>query len=358
MKIGIITHHYVKNYGAYLQARALMSTIEKLNTNAEVSIVNYIEKKHWYKNILHILHFRKGKDNIKSYYEKIKQLFMFVKFENSLLHSNRVNSVAQIEALGYDLIIAGSDEIWNFHGSGYNPLKFGYGFTKSTRLVSYAPSVGSVTENSKIPEKVISGLLNIKMLSARDTETQNFIRRAIDKKAEKVLDPTFLYDFDSDIDKFRIKPLGYKYILIYDCKLTKNQISELKKFALINGLKIIGGGDYMEYYDDIKVCLTPYEWVSLFRNAVKVVTGTFHGTVFSIKYKKDFVAYPTEKNRINKVTSLLQDNNLKNRLLFVGDEEKLIELLSEKINYNVVYQQLDKRKEESILFLQQALKCR
>lgn len=55
-----------------------------------------------------------------------------------------------------------------------------------------------------------------------------------------------------------------------------------------------------------------YEWVDLFRNAEKVITGTFHGTVFSIKYNKSVLCYPTEKNRINKI---IADKKTRNRIL-------------------------------------------
>lgn len=355
MKIGIITHHYVKNYGAYLQARALMGVLETLDSNADISIVNYIEKKHWYKNIIHILHFRLGKDNVNSYIEKIKQLFMFSKYEHSLAHSKRVHNVKQIEQLGNDVIIIGSDEVWNIHSSGFNPLKFGYGFSANTKLATYAPSAGAVTEETNIPAQVKEGLEKIKYLSARDNETKKFVKRAIGKDAQKVLDPTLLYNFDKEIDEQGIEPLPYKYILIYDCKLTAKQIENLKAYAENNGLKIIGGGDCMEYYDDIQISLTPYEWVSLFRNAEMVITGTFHGTVFSIKYRKKFVSYPTEKNRINKIKSLLDDMELPERLLPVGKEENLITLLEEYMDYDKAYVQIDKRKNESIEFLKKVI---
>lgn len=80
---------------------------------------------------------------------------------------------------------------------------------------------------------------------------------------------------------------------------------------------IIGAGDYKTFYDEGFIDLTPYEWVDLFRNAEKVITGTFHGTVFSIKYNKSVLCYPTEKNRINKIRSLLSDMKIASRLLKV-----------------------------------------
>lgn len=66
---------------------------------------------------------------------------------------------------------------------------------------------------------------------------------------------------------------------------------QLQEYAKKNDLKIIGAGDYKTFYDEGFIDLTPYEWVDLFRNAEKVITGTFHGTVFSIKYNKSVLCY-------------------------------------------------------------------
>ena len=117
-------------------------------------------------------------------------------------------------------------------------------------------------------------------------------------------------------------------------------------------MKIIGAGDYKKYYDEVTICLSPYEWVNLFKGAERVITGTFHGTVFSIKYKKQFVCYPTEKNRINKITSLLEDMDLKNRWLELGKEEKFIDMLEKPVDYTKAYCYIENKQKEAKAFIQ------
>lgn len=218
----------------------------------------------------------------------------FTKYEHTIPRTHSVKSAEEIATLKLDLIVLGSDEIWNLCGSGYHPLKFGTGLEEQ-QTIAYAPSVGAVTEDTEVPAEVASGLKNIDRISGRDTETVKFIERVSGRNAEKMLDPTFLYNFDANIKKDNIQPKPYKYILIYDCKLTPSMVEELKQYAQNNSLKIIGAGDYKTYYDEGFINLSPYEWVDLFRNAEKIITGTFHGTVFSIKYEKPVVCYPTEK---------------------------------------------------------------
>lgn len=298
----------------------------------------------------HILHFRPGVDTLSTYVEKIRQLRTFTKYERSIPRTRSVKTAKEIIDLKLDLIVLGSDEIWNLCGSGYHPLKFGTGL-ENQRTIAYAPSVGAVTEETAVPEDVFSGLKHLDRISGRDVESLKFVERACGRKAEKMLDPTFLYNFDMDIERENIKPKPYRYILIYDCKLTEPMAKQLQEYAKKNDLKIIGAGDYKTFYDEGFIDLTPYEWVDLFRNAEKVITGTFHGTVFSIKYNKSVLCYPTEKNRINKIRSLLSDMKIASRLLEVGCEDDFIPLLDTPMDYTETRNYIAQKIQEADDFL-------
>ena len=130
-----------------------------------------------------------------------------------------------------------------------------------------------------------------------------------------------------------------------------SMVEELKQYAQNNSLKIIGAGDYKTYYDEGFINLSPYEWVDLFRNAEKIITGTFHGTVFSIKYEKPVVCYPTEKNRINKIHSLLEDMKIPSRLLEIGREKELINMLNKPMNYMQTQEYIARKVQEADEFL-------
>ena len=177
MKIGILTHHYVKNYGAFLQMKGMYETLQRLYPEAEVTVINYVNQKHWRRNIIHILHFRPGVDTLSTYVEKIRQLRTFTKYERSIPRTRPVKTAKEIIDLKLDLIVLGSDEIWNLCGSGYHPLKFGTGL-ENQRTIAYAPSVGAVTEETAVPEDVLSGLKHLDRISGRDVESLKFVERA------------------------------------------------------------------------------------------------------------------------------------------------------------------------------------
>ena len=52
MKIGILTHQYINNYGAFLQAWALRKAISELFPEDEVQIIDYVNVKHYIINAL------------------------------------------------------------------------------------------------------------------------------------------------------------------------------------------------------------------------------------------------------------------------------------------------------------------
>lgn len=45
MKIGILTHHYINNFGAFLQAYALQTALQEMYPNDEVQIIDCMNVK-------------------------------------------------------------------------------------------------------------------------------------------------------------------------------------------------------------------------------------------------------------------------------------------------------------------------
>ena len=123
MRIGILTHHYVKNFGAYMQAKALLSVITERYPNAYVEFIDYRVKEHEKANATHFFGFKpKRGDTVCGYIEKIKLFFTHYREENSLPRSVKVETAEDINKLNYNLIIVGSDEVWNFRDIAYSPI--------------------------------------------------------------------------------------------------------------------------------------------------------------------------------------------------------------------------------------------
>lgn len=355
MKIGILTHHYVKNFGAYMQAKALLSVIKESYPDALVEFVDYRVKKHERACFIHFFGFKpKRGDTVSGYIEKVKLFFTHRETENSLPHSVRVKSAEDINVLEYDLIIVGSDEVWNFNDIAYSPIKFGVGL--ACDHVTYSASVGgSMAEDKNIPDELKKGIYGFRNISVRDEKTEELVEKLSGRKAVRTLDPVYLFDYELKVSN-KIKKIAEEkpYILIYDCRLESNQIEALTNYAKVNEYQILGAGEYRNWYATTSTTnITPYEWAYLFKNAVAIVTGTFHGTSFAIKYNRTFVSYLTERNRINKVGSLLSEFGLKDRMIdSMGD---IVRVLDQPIDYRVVNEIIWERKKSSIDYIHRCI---
>ena len=326
--------------------------IQKNAPEAHIELIDYRVKKHELMNSIHFFGFKPGRgDTIRGYLGKIGLFFTHRKFENSLPRSRRVYSVSDINALHYNLIVVGADEVWNFNDVAYDPVKFGYGLT--ARLISYSASVGGSSEKEEIPSDAKAGLMHFAAISVRDTKTEELARSIVDSedKIVRTLDPVFLYDYRLTVSKKVKKMTDNPYILIYDCRVTMKQAQELVEFANSHGLDIIGAGEYRKWYTKHAENVTPFEWAYLFKNAWGIVTGTFHGTAFSIKYNRNFVAFLTESNRINKVTSLLEEFDLSDRIVKKQNSEDLIPVLEKEIDYSPVNKIISEKKAISLQYL-------
>lgn len=356
MKIGIITHHYIKNYGAFLQTYALQQYLTETYPDVEVVIVNYVKKKHQIINIGGCFRFFWKKESLRAYLEKIKIPGTFSKAEKKYLHiTKKVRNAKEINQLGLEAIIIGSDEVWHYEDKAASPIKFAVGL-KADRILSYAPSCGGVNLKHPIPDYVQEGLKNFTGLSARDDVSEQLVQKVLHTTPVRVLDPTLLYDFPIYEDAFTRKLKAENYILMYFCdKLPKEGQQLIQKYAKEKKWKIYGAGEYAKYYSDVTINVSPFQWVEMFRNAQFVFTGTFHGAVFSLITQRNFAAYLTNPSRVKKVNSLLGEFGLTHRIFKDGEWEQMEKLLTTPIDYSTFNAQKAQVRQSSYAFLEREL---
>lgn len=132
-----------------------------------------------------------------------------------------------------------------------------------------------------------------------------------------VCDPVLLNDakeYDK-IKKFRI--IEDKYILVYVAqainKLELNRI--VKEIANKDGLKIVFIGTYRSKCDcDFHIKdMDPGDFLSLIYNAEYVISNSFHATMFSLIYNKQFIAILPKENG-NRISEILELTNLEDHI--------------------------------------------
>lgn len=351
MKIGILTHHYINNFGAFLQAYALQQAISKLYPDDDISIIDYVNLKHFIINVGGWFRFYKNKESFTAWVQKTHIPITFSRARKKHMQlTTRCYITKKVEDLKLDCMIVGSDEVWNYCESKANSkIKFGVGLT-CPKMIAYAPSVGQ-TNIKDVPEYVKSGIKRFSAVSARDDLTQELAKKIRGEEICRVVDPTFLTEIPTE------PVLGIKkpYILFYYCDgLIDTEKDKVFEYAKSKGMDVYGAGECDKRYTVNTVNLTPFQWVWMFKNASYVVTGTFHGAVFSMLNHRQFACYLTNPSRIKKVGSLIKEFGLEDRQA-EGKAIDIIKILETDINYNAVEQLFEERRKISLAYIKDAI---
>lgn len=322
MKIGIVTFHAAHNFGSMLQAYALKNYIST-NVDAQVEIINF--RTDTQKDIYSVITHRKGiKYLIKNIYSlssyrslKVKH-DKFEKFlQNKLGCSEECNTSSEINDKHFDLVIAGSDQIWNLETNDFEWIYFLEGI--NAKKISYAASCGPTTMSPQNKERVSADLQVFDAISVRDNATQIFVGANSNRSAEIVCDPVLLWDREKwiELSKESSIELPDKYIFFYtlSCndrmKKIVQQISDSLKLPVVvphntNQYDLLLKGKR-------KLETGPIEFLHMINSASVVITSSFHAMLFSLIFNKQF--YIIDGMTDNRKKNLLAKYNLQNQSL-------------------------------------------
>ena len=350
MRVGILTYHRAYNYGAYLQACALCNRINQVpNIVAEIIDFQMKKEKDFY-NIEKYPFNKKIKYVLKGTYSfyKSRNEFYEKAINDSAIHksstylcSDEVTDFQRFVKGKYDVIVAGSDEIWKVIGFRGFPNPYWLIGDLGCRKFSYAVSArvnysNKLTcEQLKIAKKAIS---DFDFISVRDNKTFDALQalQATDKPIHQCCDPSFLYDFNigsiNAFQKIKIHPrydAKKKTILVClnDDKSADRIRHELKKNYNLVAAYIPHKG-YLNLPN-----ITPVEWLSIIRDVDFIITALFHGACFSIVQHTPFLAIDLRSKGDSKLSDLLENSPLHKRYVSdwnkIGSFQSLIEQLSD-----------------------------
>lgn len=198
MKTGTITFHAPNNNGSFLQAYALQNIlIDECHVENEI-IDFYSEQQARQYSV-----FRKprsagdiGRNLISAAHyaglSRRHQRFDAMRKQHLIL-SERCTTEKEVYDLvpKYDLVVCGSDQIWNTGARDYSDVYFMRG---GERKISYAASFGSHIENVDL-DKVQKNIAEFSNISVREEAGQELLHSiSPDKEVQIVCDPTLLLD--------------------------------------------------------------------------------------------------------------------------------------------------------------------
>ena len=322
MKIGILTFHYAYNYGAILQSYALQTYLE--SCGCKVFFINYRNRQILKDYILFDIRrfimrnpitFVKRIVHELRYYQIRKQRAKA--FEAFIGTHFRLSDISEINSNPFDLIIVGSDQVWNYNlTGGFDNFYWGeVEKPKITKIASYAASMQD-SWPSCFDMKIGTLLGNFDYLSVREKKLAKKLQKLLPSKViHTVVDPTLLLSKE-EWDNIAQKPnISSPYLLLYQVDVNNTAELLAKKIAEERNLIVIKLYAQMDKPHTSNVaCSSPADFVGLFKYAGFVVCSSFHGTVFSIIYGKSFYSIKV-KGKSSRVESLLSTFELEDRLI-------------------------------------------
>ena len=367
-KTFLVTCYFKHNYGSMLQSYATQRFLDLNNIpNETINVSNLKDfskgKKRFY--LSQVFNFKfiktkfgmawlkaKSKINRKLKKNINKRAFQFNRFKERYFRLTEpfstykeLTDLCNNEAIN---VVVGSDQLWLPVNvvADYYTLSF---VPKSINKISYATSFGVGSIPKKYNETYSIFLNRFNNIGVREQKGKELVESLTNKSCDVVCDPTLLLgknEWENIIENERF--IKDKYILCYFLGKSKSHRKFAEKIREITGYKIVSINHCDEFvrYDNSYADLSPYdvgpaEWLNLIKNAEYVCTDSFHGTIFSIIFNKEFFTfrrYPSKSkfSTNSRLDSLLSIVDLKNRL-FEGEEslDEIKELLSQSIDYSI-----------------------
>lgn len=377
--VGILNIQEVDNYGAVLLCYALQSTIENLGYKAEVidfrpilpnESLSYIElliKKVREDGVLGaskaVVRKLSGQHrtgvNISSDLKKMR----FEEFRKKYLNRTPIyRGHGTVDSPIFDTYVVGSDVVWKpARVRSDEAYTYFLDFTDGLicNRIAYAASIGTDDSDtlSDIASLIQKHIMKFDYVSVREKTTVPFIKELYGGDVTWCIDPTLLlsqddYDscfaLESDIDQ------GSEYIYLYLFDGNEAAYKMANRYSKAMGIPVICQCDNPEKINNLKEFSSddgPIEFIQRVKNARFVITDSFHGTVFSIIYKKNFVT-------LSRGNISIRMKDLLNRLGLLGryvENPETVDVELTSIDYSSVKLIIDAWREESMNYLKEAL---
>lgn len=370
VRVGLINVQNLDNFGAVLVAYSLENAVKSLG--AEVYTIDYRPQIRLPKCFRLPFSLKKKyvryriEGNGKKYYSAISSdgHNRFEKFRNTYLNRTApVWGFFKQEDCPCDLYVVGSDVVWKpervltYEANIYCGL-FNKGH--NSRLVSYAASIGTDdTKALKLAQNVYKKILhNFDAITVREESSAEYLQELTEKPVESICDPTFLLTVEM-YEQIMAKPsiTADEYILFLclgyneEAALFCNQLSKRMKCPVVYGEQ-----EKQRMILDNKLCTFandgPAEFLYRIKHAKYVVTDSFHATVFSLIFHKNFFVFGRETISLRMI-SLLRKFGLERKFLISNPNLDDVNLFD--IDFNDVDRQITLMREDGLNFLNNQL---
>lgn len=315
VRIGILTYHRSVNYGAFMQCYSLSQRLIKDYPNAKIEVIDFCTKdvfdrynprlatfifgpKHLRnslriqcKNLIKLLLQPEMIKEKKLQYEAFQRNLKLLPLSARTVISNELKCFEDAFDNNYDIIIVGSDAVWEYKTYPF-PNPYFMHNNLHAMILSYAASadrmhISIINETEK--DYIKQSLLQYNYIGIRDISTEHILDELIPgKKWYHNCDPTAFLDIEL-LGEYRksvfekLKKSGVDFTKPIIGVMAGTYITRVLKRYFGNRCSIVSVYNYNEAADYNLCNLEPLEWSVVFSFFDITFTRYFHGTWLSLK---------------------------------------------------------------------------
>ena len=378
MKVGTLSIYNLDNYGTLLQGYALQETVEQMGHSCHLISYNITHSPF---TLLRFFIYSLTQNGLSLTLKGVKKYLthqkalpslpvltpshdIFEDFRDNYLHLTEITynpKTLMSHPPGYDAYIVGSDNIWVIGdeiGISDGGARFYLDFvSQGKKRISYAASMGNPEIPHHFQKRLVELLQNIDFISVRERTTTEVLSQLTQRDVAAVCDPTLLlasYQWDKLISPSSLSQDEGPYILVYVIHPYAEDAPPFQFARRLSAdssyrIKYIGY-NYVNSNPIFNTVPVP-EFLESFKNAAYVITNTFHGTMFSLIFRKNFYVFKPKAGPI-RISDVLETVALSNRM--VETIEEAISLPMD-IDYSESEGKIERFRSESLLWLRNAL---
>lgn len=350
-RLGVLTFHRCNNYGSYWQARCLVEGLRARGCDAVI-----LDHDSWRINRAEwacaLRPLEPAPTSLSDSLRYAVKMLSFARARSSLPRSERFALEDPSEMESCDLVVVGSDEVWNLMHPWYRgcPLFFGVG-ARAKRLISYAASFGNYEEKWGLEPRWAEHLRTFAEISVRDANSQRIVESAIGRAPDLVLDPCL---------QFPLEPQGrwrgprQPFVAVYGHSFTSGFSRALQRWATARKYRLLSIGYRNDWADVQWLTASPHDFAHCIARAEGVATNFFHGCVFALRYGRPFIceAMPYRSNKVHGLITML---GAEGHLVAGEPQQGLLDArLSEPLEPEIV-ERLERLRGQSAAYLDRAL---
>lgn len=348
---GLLSFTEADNYGALLQAYALQKTLDNLDCdnvflNFDLGVTAAPPR-----DLSKLPPLLRKKIEETVHYHDVRA-GLFSKFRQKYLRLSERLSMKEAEGLNaeYDRFIVGSDQVWNYGVTSGN-LLYALPFAEPSKRFSYAASFGGRDGITQASDRFWKELSSFSAISLREEVGADICKEKTGITPEVNIDPSMLLtkeEWEQLISNSTGDSDGEHYVFLFLIEYDAAFASKAKAFADEHGLplRVVTASYIPQFGFDCFAQTGVNAWLKLIHDADYVFCDSFHATVFSILFEKNFMPNMSKAalaERSSRLSGLLDKLGLK------ADD------MNESPDYVRIKQIIEAEREKSFVYIKKII---